>query len=117
MSTQEKNTNDILNALKECIAKNDANAFHQLFYIFSKKLVHFAYAIVKIKDAVSKVVHEVFIRLWKQKENVSGIQSLRVYLNTAVKNASLNYLLQKDWEKITGSFDSIDILLSADQSP
>jgi RNA polymerase sigma-70 factor (family 1) len=99
------------------IASGDQQAFRQLFDTFSKKLVHFSFAIVRVKDAALEVVDDVFVRLWKNRQHADQIQNISVYLYTAVKNTSLNYLAQMARQQVSESFDFIDIHLASGQSP
>jgi RNA polymerase sigma-70 factor (ECF subfamily) len=62
-------------------------------------------------------VNEVFVKLWKGRDRVPGIHNLRVYLYTATKNASLNYLSRKANQLVTEPFDHISIQLREEQCP
>ena len=99
------------------IAASNENAFRQLFNTHVKKLTYFAFSLVKSKESSQEIVDEVFIRLWKNRENAADIKNIKVYLYTAVKNASLNYISRKAFEQITEPFESIDILINDDQAP
>src|SRR5215207_4306978 len=106
-----------LQCIKDKIALGDQNAFRELFNFFSKKLTHFAISIVKSNDAAREIVDEVFIRIWRNKENITGIQHLKVYLYTATKNTSLNYLSSRARQNITEPFDFFSVELCDEQSP
>lgn len=99
------------------IADGDEQAFRQLFQYYSPRLCQFAWSIVKIKEAATEIVDDVFIKLWKQKENASSISNIRVYLYVAVKNSSLNYLSSRAHRQITEPFNHLDIALSTDPAP
>lgn len=113
-----KPTNEaLLQSLKEKIAAGDQNSFRQLFHLYSKKLTRFAFAIVKSNDAAREIVDEVFIKIWRNKASVTNIQNLTVYIYTAIKNTSLNYLSARAKESIVESFDFFSVQLSDDHSP
>lgn len=99
------------------IADGNEQAFRRLFQHYSPRLNQFAYSIVKIKEAATEIVDDVFIKLWKQREKASSISNIRVYLYVAVKNSSLNYLSSKAHRLITEPFNHIDVALSRDQAP
>ena len=99
------------------IAAHNESAFRQLFNTHVKKLNHFAFSIVKSREISQEIVDEVFIRLWKNRENAAGIKNIKVYLYTAVKNTALNYISRKAFEQITEPFDGIDILITDEQPP
>ncbi|GEP88807.1 RNA polymerase sigma-70 factor, ECF subfamily [Chitinophaga terrae (ex Kim and Jung 2007)] len=99
------------------IANGDEQEFRRLFHYFSPRLNQFAFSIIRVKEAATEVVDDVFIRLWKQKEKATTIANIRVYLYVAVKNSALNYLSSKANRQITEPFNHLDIALSRDQLP
>jgi RNA polymerase sigma-70 factor (family 1) len=99
--------------LLDKIAVGDEIAFRQVYCAFYKRLFQFALAIVKTREAAEEIVEDVFVRIWQQRASIPSIQNLRVYLYTATKNASLNYLSKKARESITEPFDHIHIELDA----
>lgn len=103
-------------SLQEGIASGDQGAFRQLFHHFSKKLIQFAGSLVKSEDAAREIVDEVFIRIWKNRATIGTIENLKVYLYTAAKNTSLNYLSARARENITEPFDFFAVQLS-DNAP
>jgi RNA polymerase sigma-70 factor (ECF subfamily) len=111
-------TNDpTLDYLKEKIAAGDQKAFRELFMAHCARLTQFAFAIVKTQDAAREIVDEVFIKIWRNKNTIENIQNLTVYLYTATKNTSLNYLSMNARKNITEPFDNLSIQMTDDQSP
>lgn len=98
--------------LLQKVAQGDQLAFRELYTLFYKRLFHFAYALVKSREAAEEVVEDVFIRFWNQGAEISQINNLRIYLYTATKNTALNYLAKKARESIVEPFDDIDIALA-----
>jgi RNA polymerase sigma-70 factor (ECF subfamily) len=101
----------------EQIATGDQQAFKQLYGYFYKRLYHFAMSMVKTKEAAEEIIEDVFIRIWQQRAALPVIRNLKVYLYTAVKNTSLNYLSKKAKESITEPFDHIHIEFSESVNP
>ncbi|HRO46170.1 RNA polymerase sigma-70 factor [Agriterribacter sp.] len=99
------------------IAAGNEQSFKKLYDCFYKKLYHFAFAIVKTKEAAEEVVEDVFIKIWKTRKNFTDIRNIKVYLYTATKNTSLNFLAKKAKENITQPFDHIDIEVAEINSP
>jgi RNA polymerase sigma-70 factor (ECF subfamily) len=99
------------------IAMGNQQAFKKLYSYFYKRLFHFALSMVKIKEAAEEIIEDVFIRIWQQRTTLPAILNLKVYLYTAVKNTSLNYLSKKARESITEPFDHIHIEFSESASP
>lgn len=98
--------------LLHLISTGNQAAFRQLYSHYYKRLFHFALSLVKIRESAEEIVEDVFVRIWQQKESISNIRNIRVYLYTATKNASLNYLSQKARQNITEPFDHIHIELN-----
>ena len=116
MNTQPTNE-AAFQLIKERIAAGDQQAFRQLFDLYSRKLIVFATSIVKSSDAAREIVDEVFIRIWRNKSTITGIHNLTVYLYTATKNTSLNYLSSRARENVTEPFDFFSVQLSDQQCP
>ena len=113
----DNSDDEIALSVKNEIAAGNQDAFRQLFNIYSTRLIEFASALVKNKEAATDVVNEVFVKLWKGRERIPGIQNLKVYLYTATKNAALNYLSRKAHQLITEPFDDFSIQLREEQCP
>ncbi len=102
-------SDSFLNIIQQRAAGGDEEAFKKIYYQFYKKLFHFSLALVKTKEAAEEIAEDVFIKIWQQKENLTAIKNLRVYLYIATKNTSLNYLSKKAKENLTEPFDNINI--------
>ena len=107
----------VLQGIKERIALGDEKAFRQLFDSFAPKLIQFALAIVREKDGAVEIVDEVFVKIWKQKDQAPLIRNLKVYLYSAVKNTALNYLSARAKNAITEPFDFVAIQLQDEHCP
>ena len=94
------------------IASGDQAAFQQIYTGFYKRLYQFALALVKSREPAEEIVEDVFVRIWQKRQDISSIRNLRVYLYTATKNASLNYLSRKARASVTEPFDHIHVELS-----
>ena len=95
------------------ISSGDEQAFRQLYHHFYKKLLDFAFVLVRNKEAAEELVEDVFIKFWKNRQTAITVRNLKVYLYAATKNTSLNYLASKAKESITRPFDAIHIELSS----
>ena len=107
----------LLLSLQKQVAAGDRNAFRQLYHQLSKKMVGFAFLMVKQRDAAMEIVDSVFIKLWMNKKNADSIGNIQVYLFAAVKNASLNYLSKKVNEKQADPFELMSIQISDEGNP
>jgi len=106
-----------IEGLKEKIAAGDQAAFRQLFNAYCTRLVQFSLSIVKSKEAAREIVDEVFIKIWRNRTTATGIQNLKVYLYTATKNTSLNYLAANARRNLTEGFDFFSAEIADTESP
>jgi RNA polymerase sigma-70 factor (family 1) len=78
--------------LQQRICRNDQTAYKELFELFYNKLFRLAFIITKSRELSEEIVSDVFIGIWRRREQVLEINNLRLYLYVSVKNTSLNYL-------------------------
>jgi RNA polymerase sigma-70 factor, ECF subfamily len=72
--------------------KIDEKVFETLFRQHFYALVSFSSHLIFDTDAAKDIVHNVFINLWENRNNIHLESSLRSWLFTSVRNRSLNYL-------------------------
>lgn len=72
--------------LMERLALDDHEAFAQVYENYWKQLLQTAWGHTKDKNLAEDIVHEVFMRLWANR-NHSEIKNIRAFLRTAVKYA------------------------------
>jgi len=97
--------------LLQQIACGDQAAFKEIYTCYYKSLFQFALSIVRTREAAEEIVQNVFVKIWQRRSDLPDIQNLRVYLYTATKNTSLNFLASKARQNITEPFDHIPIEL------
>lgn len=82
--------NDIL--LIHKIKKGDIKAFEKIFKQYYSPLCLYATSLTGRMDAAEEIVQELFYTIWKEKEHMQLLHSLKNYLYTAVRNQSFQYL-------------------------
>ncbi len=97
--------------LQARVARGDESAFTQLYLHFGKKLILFGVSLVRSKEIAEELVEDVFVRLWSNRQSITSIENITVYLYVAVKNKALNKLSQKANELIAAPFDYLDTTL------
>lgn len=90
------------------IASGDVNAFTQVYLHFGKRLILFGTSLVRSREIAEELVEDVFVKLWANRQHITKIDNLTVYLYVAVKNKALNKLSQKASELISAPFDYLD---------
>lgn len=68
-----------------------------LFNTYFRRLVYFSYQIVANKETAEDIVQEVFLKYYKNKEEVA-VNDLVSYLYSSVKNTSLNAIRHQKME-------------------
>ena len=97
-----------LKELQERVSGGDESAFTQLYLHFGKRLILFGTSLVRSREIAEELVEDVFVKLWANRDHITGIGNLTVYLYVAVKNKALNKLSQKASELIAAPFDYFD---------
>lgn len=113
----EKYNADNVRQWQNEIALGNYTAFRELFDCYAQKLTQFAFSITRNKEAAVEILDEVFVKIWKNRDNLAAIENLKTYLYTAIKNTALNYLSQKANHHITEPFDFVNISLAVAESP
>ena len=72
--------------LLQRIAAGDQAAFRLVYTSYYRRLFQFALSLVKTRESAEEIVEDVFVRIWQQRDKITAIQNLRVYLYTATKN-------------------------------
>ena len=117
MGPENKISDDALRVITGKIANGDQDAFRILFHHYAAKLILFSQSMLLSKEAATEVVDDVWVKIWKNRENLESIENLRIYLYTATKNTSLNYLSKKAKEMITEPFNDISVQIREEHCP
>ena len=67
-------------------------AFEQIFHKYHSAICYFCKQFVWDSEVAKDVAAEMFVKVWKNKENFESISSLKSFLYIGAKNACLNYL-------------------------
>lgn len=70
----------------------DQTAYKELYLVFYKPLMQFAYSFVRSYENSEEIVSDVFLNIWKKRETLTKVQNLKLYLFVSTKNTALNYL-------------------------
>lgn len=83
----------------QLINAGEAPAYRELFIRFYDTLVYYSAGYVKRPEVAEDIVQEVFIRQWDTRPSFPSENSLKSYLYTAVRNASLDWLKHRRVEE------------------
>src|SRR5699024_7125037 len=74
------------------VSNGNERAFRRLVHLYYDRLYQFAFSIVKNREDVEEIIHDVFLKIWRLRENLPESDKFTAYLYRAVKNTALNYL-------------------------
>lgn len=106
-----------LSILQSRVALGDTGAFRQIFDGLFSNLTKFSFSFVHSKEAATEIVDELFVQLWIKRADIMKINDLRVYLYTATKNASLNYISKKAKQIEDEPYENLQVQMTDLVSP
>lgn len=106
-----------LTILQSQVATGDTRAFRQIFDALFSNLTKFSFSFVHSKEAATEIVDELFVQLWIKRADIMKINDLRVYLYTATKNASLNYISKKAKQIEVEPYENLQVQMTDVVSP
>lgn len=74
------------------IKEGDIKAFENVFRLYHSPLCLYAASITGQMEVAEEIVQDLFYLFWKERENLTVLQSLKSYLYGAIRNRSLQYL-------------------------
>ncbi|HLR24636.1 MAG TPA: RNA polymerase sigma-70 factor [Fodinibius sp.] len=98
------------------IQNGDGKAFEKLFFTYYQRLCGFAVKIVKSPDLARDCVQEVFLKIWRNRDQWEINHSLSTYLYQSVRNQALNILeKQKNKREYTQKYYEQDFHKGRDE--
>lgn len=84
------------------LVEGKENAFKQIYEAYWEDLYSYVARILEHGPEVEDIVQEVFVKLWRIKDNIGHVNSLKAYLLVMTKNSVLKYLSKKQSQIIYG---------------
>lgn len=81
--------------LARSLQMGDRNAYTEIYHRYKRQLYLFAFKRLGDREEVKDIVHEIFLSLWVNHEDLSLKHSLSTYLHSSVKNKILDILSRK----------------------
>ncbi len=75
--------------------QGDQKILKHLFNVYFRDLMFYSLKFVMKDEIAEEIVQDVFIQIWKKKDDLQIVKSIEAYLYTSVKNRSINYLKSK----------------------
>jgi len=88
------------------VANGDQTAFTLLFEQYHHELGRYIFGITKSMELAEEIVQNIFLKIWMNRETLSGINSFRAYLFIISRNAAItafrkkvrDHIRQREWE-------------------
>jgi RNA polymerase sigma-70 factor (ECF subfamily) len=87
---------------------DDMAAYRTLYDTLHRELFLFSYSIIKSREVAEEIVSDVFIKLWKIRNELLAIENLTVFLYTIAKNLSINHIT-RNYKYPKVSLDTIEV--------
>lgn len=108
-----RNNQERARALWNNLRKGDQQALGELFKTHFDPLYSYGFRIIPSSDRVRDAIQEVFFQLWKYRDNLGDVSSVRAYLFISLRrellnNKAANLRREKlDKEYISAEFDAL----------
>lgn len=86
--------------MEKVLENLDLESIEGIFKTYYKSLCNIVFRIVRDKEAAEDVVQEMFLKIWKKRNEITIETSLKSYLFRAASNAAINYLHAEKRNKI-----------------
>jgi len=74
------------------LANDDPMAMDALFSHYYPRLYNFSRAFLKMEDGIDDILQDVFLKIWRNRQNIKNAHTFNSYLFTITKNHLLNEL-------------------------
>ncbi len=97
-------------ALWKSYLLGDEDAFKSLYDRFYTILYHYAYGFDHDRDHIVECIQDLFVKLWRNRSNLSQPPSVKHYLFKALRNILYNKQIQRKNEVYVGGMDTLALL-------
>ncbi len=110
--------------LWQCFKQGDREAFTQLYNLHIEDLLIYGYKVTSDRQLIKDSVHDLFLHLWRTRNNLADTDSIKFYLyrslrNRIMRNSEKNNHVAIDYanlfENIIGELSFEDDLISNEQ--
>jgi RNA polymerase sigma-70 factor (ECF subfamily) len=88
------------NELLTQVIRGDEAAFGQLFQSYKDKLYSFIYHLSGSSATAEDVLQEVFLKIWRDRSELTGIENFNAYLFRMAQNQAINVLRRQSREAL-----------------
>jgi RNA polymerase sigma factor (sigma-70 family) len=73
------------------VLRGEEAALDKIYRLHFKGLFAYGMHIIRNEDVVKDCIHDLFLRVWANRRNLSPVENIKSYLLSAVRNLLLNY--------------------------
>ncbi len=84
--------------------------FKEVFYKYYPSLCKYAYSILGNKELSEDIVQDSFVKVWDKKQDLVGINNIRFYLFSVVRNGSFTSLKNQQKHPVVAFTNNSEIL-------
>lgn len=81
-----------LHKILSALAQDDEASLEKLFNHYYPRLFNFSKSILKLEDGIDDILQEVFVKIWKNRKNISSAATFNSYIFIITRNLLLNEL-------------------------
>ncbi len=79
-------------ALWDLLRQGDQKAFGELYQLFVQPLYSYSMSITTDRELIKDCLHDLFVELWKNHQNLGATTSVRFYLMASIKRKIVRHL-------------------------
>ncbi|WP_165024150.1 RNA polymerase sigma factor [Dysgonomonas sp. ZJ279] len=112
-----KNTFENDSSLWDSFLKGDDDAYSYIYKKYSKKLFIQGLQFTADRELIKDCIHDVFVRIYHNRNNLSSTNNIKLYLFVALKNSLLNaFKLQKKYTDSIDDLETEDFLIETEDT-
>ena len=90
------------------IKEGEEASFRHFVNSYSKDLFYYAQCFVRSKETAEEVVSDVFLDVWRHREEIDEIKNIKAWLLTLTHNKAISYLRKAENSSEIASWEEID---------
>lgn len=97
------------------LARGQCKAFDELYMRYAPHVEAFAFCLLKNRSEAEDVAHDIFLKIWENRDSIQHVRSLRSYLFTMTRNAVFDRFERRHVRlRYERSYPSVGELVSED---
>lgn len=104
--------------LWQAFKEGDREAFRSLYFFYFSHLYEYGMRLVNNADRVKDGIHDLFVKLWNNRANLSQVIAVRPYLLVALRTTLYNRLERDNRITLTGEAENLpfDLVFSVESA-